>query len=310
MRKISQFPLLKQLWAFWREKKILDKHQQVAGYWDVVIDDYKHGKIAKYNIIAKQEFRNSKIIWQYWGQGTNSPELPEVVKICFDSVDQYKGDYIVIRLNDENFSEYIDLPEFVLEKKDGPVFNRTFFSDVLRLALLKTYGGVWLDATVMLTGSLPEQFSSLDYFVYQRDSNEQHKDYWENVYAYYWGWNKGFKVCMLNSIFFAKKGSVMVSALLDLMLYYWKTQNDILDYFFFQILYKQLMAREYNNEVCPVVSDTIPHIIQTKLSGGCKYITYEEALKQSNIHKLTYKDINIEEFMTFVQDKTNINLVK
>ncbi|NHQ68859.1 capsular polysaccharide synthesis protein, partial [Elizabethkingia miricola] len=138
---------------------------------------------------------------------------------------------------------------------------------VLRLALLKTYGGVWLDATVMLTGSLPGQFSSLDYFVYQRDSNEQHKDYWENVYAYYWGWNKGFKVCMLNSIFFAKKGSVMVSALLDLMLYYWKTQNDILDYFFFQILYKQLTAREYINEVCPVVSDTIPHIIQTKYSG-------------------------------------------
>ena len=51
----------------------------------------------------------------------------------------------------------------------------------------------------------------------------------------------------------------MVSALLDLMLYYWKTQNDIiLTIIFFQILYKQLTAREYINEVCPVVSDTIP----------------------------------------------------
>lgn len=298
MKKISQIPIIKQFWAFWRERKILHNHQIVADFWDSVIRDYTQNKIEKYSFKTKREFSDSKIIWQYWGQGFDN--LPEIVKICLDSVDQYKGDYKVIRLSDDNLSDYIYFPDFVLEKKDGSVFNKTFFSDLLRLTLLKTYGGVWLDATVLLTGNLPPDFSEYDYFVYQRDPKELYKSHWKNTYAYYWGWKPRFRVRMLTSIFFAQKDSVMVSTLLDLMLYYWKTQNEIKDYFFFQILYNQLIEGIFANKQCPVVNDTIPHIIQTKLSGGCNYITYEEALKQSNIHKLTYKNVDVLQFKSVI----------
>ena len=127
MKKISQLPIIKQFWAFWRERKILQQHQIVADFWDSVIRDYKQNKIEKYSFKAKREFSDTKIIWQYWGQGFDSDNLPEIVKICLDSIDQYKGDYKVIRLSDENLSDYIDFPDFVLEKKEGPVFNKTFF---------------------------------------------------------------------------------------------------------------------------------------------------------------------------------------
>ncbi|HFK5546687.1 TPA: capsular polysaccharide synthesis protein [Elizabethkingia anophelis] len=306
MKKIFQIPLIKKLWAFWREKKILKKHQQVAGFWDPIIKEYEKGKIEKYNLKAKKEFSDNKIIWQYWGQGYDADKIPEVVKICFESVDKYKGDYTVVRLSDDNLNDYIDLPEFVLNKKESAVFNKTFFSDLLRLALLKTYGGVWLDATVLLTGNLPQYFTEQNYFVYQRDPNEPYKSYWESSYAYYWGWNPNFKVRMLNSIFFAKKESIMISTLFDLMLYYWKNQKEIIDYFFFQILYDQLINGMLINEKCPVISDTIPHIIQTKLNGEYNYATYEDAIKKSNIHKLTYKNIDVDSFRMIMKEKIHV----
>ena len=202
-------------------------------------------------------------------------------------MDKYKGDYQVIRLSDANLSDYIDLPAFVGQKRGDPEFNRTFFSDLLRLALLNVYGGVWLDATILLTGPLPESLRKLDYFMYQRSDDETNKSYWENTYAYYWGWGRGFKVRVLNSIFFAKKNSAPVAVLLDLMLYYWKTRDHILNYFFFQMLYNELITGEMAKDQCPIVSDTIPHLLQTKINGGRDFITKED-LKQITIHKMAY----------------------
>lgn len=104
-----------------------------------------------------------KVIWQYWGQGIDKDELPEIIQICFDSVDRNKNDYQVIRLTDITISEYIDLPDFVWRKREYVQFTRTFFSDLLRVALLSTYGGVWLDATILLTGSIPAVYEKTDF---------------------------------------------------------------------------------------------------------------------------------------------------
>jgi hypothetical protein len=235
----------------------------------------------------KKQFPDDKIIWQYWGQGINEQELPEIVRICFDSVDKHKDDYQVIRLSDETIRDYIDLPAFVLQKKGNFGFNHTFFADLLRLALLNIYGGVWLDATILLTGPIPESLRKPGYFMYQRSDDEEHKSYWENTYAYYWGWYSGFKVRVLNSIIFAKKNDSVISILLDLMLYYWKTQDCILNYFFFQILYNELITGVLKKEQCPIVSDVIPHFLQTKINGGKDFITRDD-LEQITIHKMAY----------------------
>lgn len=230
------------------------------------------------------------MIWQYWGQGIDKDELPEIIQICFDSVDRNKNDYQVIRLTDITISEYIDLPDFVWRKREYVQFTRTFFSDLLRVALLSTYGGVWLDATILLTGSIPAVYEKTDFFMYQRSDEEKNKKYWENVYAYYFGWEPNFKVRMLSSILFAQKESEIISTLTDLLLYFWKTQDSLPDYFCFQILFNELVANYRPAENCPIVNDCIPHIIQTKINGTYDDVSFEEALELSNIHKMTYFD--------------------
>jgi len=285
----------------YKRNEIWKLHREVENYWTDVVADYFDGKYDFYELKPKQDLAERSIIWQYWGQGIENTELPEVVKMCFSSVDKYKGDYEVIRLSDETVSHYIDLPDFIWEKRENPAFNRTFFSDLLRLTLLNTYGGVWLDATILLTDTLPVRFTELDYFIYQRDDATSNKAYWENTDVYYWSWHPNHKVCILNSIIFAKKGNAVISAMQNLILHYWKTQDRIINYFFFQILYNLLIQTQFVNEKCVVVSDTIPHLLQAKIKyPDSSPITDEEILKTSSIHKLAYfRDNRLERLKLF-----------
>lgn len=303
MMKLTTFPFVKKVWAKVRLRKILRKHQEVAAFWRPVVEEYFCGKIDRYRLVPKKEdLIGKKIIWQYWGQGFDSEQLPEVVEICLASVERYKGSYEIARVSDNSLSDYIDLPDFVLEKRDNGVFDRTFFSDLLRLALLKAYGGVWLDATVLLTETLALKYLGYDYFVYQRDSDETHKKYWENSYAYYWGWHPKFKVRMLNSIMFAKKDSLVITSLLDLILHYWKTENRIIDYFFFQILYEVLMTGQLARHRCPIVSDTIPHALQSYLNSEYCLESKEEIFRKAGLHKLSYKTIEAGKLLTVLAE--------
>ena len=277
------------LWYYIRKQIIYYQHQRVARYWDAVIRLYLNGEIEHYTFTPKFVVPDKPIIWQYWGQGCSTDAMPEIVRICFQSVEYYCGDdYTIIRLSDENLLDYIDLPDFVVDKWRKGVFNRTFFSDMLRLCLLRCYGGVWLDVTILLTGKLPSSYLQDDFFMFQRDKSELHKQFWEKSYAYYWGWGKSFKVKLLTSIIFAAKDSRMIAILTDLMLFFWKTQSKIPNYFFFQILFNQLVCGPFRSLNCALESDVYPHIMQTKINNQYPWISFQELLSLVSIHKMTY----------------------
>lgn len=44
-------------------------------------------------------------------------QQPDTVKLYFKSVNKHCTDYKIIRLDDSNIYEYLDLPNFVWEKK-------------------------------------------------------------------------------------------------------------------------------------------------------------------------------------------------
>ena len=175
------------LWLALRQRPIIQGHQRVADYWAPIIAQWEQGELPHYRLQPKQDLPQGKVIWQYWGQGADAPDLPEVVRIGFASVDHFAGDYQVIRLSDATVRDYIDLPEFVWEKmRTNKAFNRTFFSDLLRVALLATYGGVWLDATILLSTPLPEAYTKADFFAFQRDAHEKDQLLWRSTYYEYY----------------------------------------------------------------------------------------------------------------------------
>lgn len=282
------------IWEYFRLRSIIKSHAVVTAYWDEVLEKYANGNIDKYPLFPKKKIENSeKIIWQYWGQGFSKNDVPEVVQMCFNSIDRYKGDYKIIRLCDDNLFEYIEFPNDVWEKYRTGVVGATHFTDLIRIALLTAYGGVWLDATILLTGPLEDKLSSNDWFLYQRDSNQEDKKLWSRTYAYYFGWHKDFKVRMLSSIIYSKCGTMVLSDLFQLMLYYWKTENSIKDYFFFQILFTQYMEK-YPERNCPIVSDCLPNMLQNYITGSYRKYSITEILKMVPIHKLSYKTVSVD----------------
>lgn len=290
MININSLPILKQVWGAIRFRKIVRKHDEVASHWRPIISRYFKGEISHYRFIKKVDFKGKNVIWQYWGQGTGGADVPEVVQLCFASVDQFRGDYVVIRLDDQNISDYLDLPEFVVTKQMNGTFTKTFFSDLLRLMLLDTYGGVWLDATVLLTDYLNADYAAMDYFVYSRDFGVEDKKFWMQSYAFYWNWSKDFRVNMLSSIFYAQENNKVVSTLMNLLLNYWKHEGKLIDYFVFQILYDELIRGALKNSSCVVVDDTYPHLLQTKFNGSLKHMTVEDILSRTGTHKMSYFD--------------------
>ena len=283
------------IWEYFRLRMILKSHKQVADYWDPVIADYDAGKIETYELKPKRHIPNSeKIIWQYWGQGITEDVIPEFIKLCFDSVDRYKGDYEVIRISDETLNEYVDLPQEIIEKYHNGVMSPAHFSDIVRLALLVVYGGVWLDATIFLTAPLVNMLLEQVWFLYQRDNSQSDKRLWRRTYAYYFGWHKGFKVRMLNSIIFAKKNTVVINDWFSMLVYYWRTQNSIKDYFFFQIMFSQYIAYHPNRN-CHIVSDCLPNMLQCYFTGSYTKYSIKEILEKCSTHKLSYKTMTVEQ---------------
>ena len=96
----------------------------------------------------------------------------------------------------------------------------------------------------------------------------------------------------LSSMMFSHKGSSVIDALLDLMLYYWKEEELLLDYFVFQILFYELVQEgPLRAENCPIVSDCLPHVVQKKLSSpGYSRYSFSEILTKLHLHKMSYYD--------------------
>jgi hypothetical protein len=85
-----------------------------------------------------------KNIYILWFQGFKN--APGLVKKCLSSWKKYNPDWNIIKLNNNNLSNYINFDEVYKNTKDKhiPFAAR---SDMIRIYLLKTYGGVWADST-------------------------------------------------------------------------------------------------------------------------------------------------------------------
>ena len=79
-----------------------------------------------------------KKIWIYWDKGWE--KAPIICKECLESWKKHNKNWDINELDDKNISKYITpLNIQNIQKK----------SDNYRLQLLKKYGGIWVDATVM-----------------------------------------------------------------------------------------------------------------------------------------------------------------
>jgi hypothetical protein len=217
------------------------------------------------------EHHRSRMIWFCWLQGLE--KAPEIVKVCYASLQKHFGDREIIVINDGNWMEYVELPERIIqrwEKKQIPPAN---FSDLLRLELLIRYGGTWIDATVLCTGKEnTEEYLDADLFMFQY--TRPGSDEWGGIGNWF------ITSCTNNEV---------LMVLRDMLYAYWKDYDCTLDYYIFHLFFSML------REVFPEEIAAMPygyaarHIALAK-HWGKKFdqVKWDRLVGKVSFHKLTY----------------------
>lgn len=117
-------------------------------------------------VFHPHEIEKSEVsVWVCWLQGIES--APDIVKCCINSIKR-NVEGIVHVITYENYSSYVDIEKNIIDKHEEGLISKTHFSDILRLALLYKYGGIWIDATVlMMSSELPDYVYKLPLFMYR-----------------------------------------------------------------------------------------------------------------------------------------------
>lgn len=160
---------------------------------------------------------SQKIIWTMWLQGAD--KMPEIVTICNESVEKNRGEYQHIILTYNNLSDYIKIPDFIFDKWKKGIISNANFSDYIRISVLDEYGGIWLDATVLL--NKPLLYKSIeDYPQYHaKGINSFSNDF---LYFEIHNW-QGYFLCRFGK-------SKMYLFLRKAFEMYWKDYNKEIDY--------------------------------------------------------------------------------
>jgi tetratricopeptide (TPR) repeat protein len=88
-------------------------------------------------------------IFIYWAQGFEA--APPVVRACLAALRANNPASRVHELSLANIAAYVDVPEDLAAALEG---DHHHFSDLLRMLLLEKFGGVWVDATCLVTEPL------------------------------------------------------------------------------------------------------------------------------------------------------------
>ena len=234
------------------------------------------------------EFKNinvpEKPIWIMWFQGLS--EAPEVVKMCMNSIQKNSNGHKVIIVTEQNLSDYIKLPSYVMEKFKKGQITKTHLSDIVRLNLLYLYGGLWIDATVLVTEKIPEElfnkeFYSINFGKYTKDPSHGR---WTTF------------------LMFGEKGKFVFFKSVECHCKFWKKYNQIIDYIMFDYIIDYLVQfdEEIRNIVLSVPMNNRGVFELRKIMNSPWNEKIE--IKDTIFHKLTWK----EQFEKEVNNKKTV----
>lgn len=207
---------------FFYEKSLL--MQYLYKKRDFYIENYliKKGYISTkitLDMITKKTKKNldPNCIWIYWAQGWDNP--PFHVEFCKNSVLKNANGRNVILISDENYRDYVEIPDYIEYKKKEGKITITHFSDILRFSLLADYGGLWLDASMFVMRPLEDHIYKKNFYTIKLK-----RDFTNNKIISKCRWtvscigaaNKNYELFILGRNFFFN---------------YWKKETMLINYF-------------------------------------------------------------------------------
>ncbi len=226
------------------------------------------------DIPVKDDCKKKLPVWVCWLQGIDN--APFIVKKCYASIQKFCADRPIHLITSDNMDDYVTLPDYVMKKYRAGIIPPAQFSDILRLALLVKYGGIWVDSTVLITDSLPKYITDEPIFFFSSTVLQG------DVPLPHAGSNWLLSGCKENPVW---------QRLLELLCTYWKQSNSLIDYFVFHLFLYLLVT--YNPQAKKHFIE-MPHFcnsnpLYTQLGKPYSEKLWNNILWSSPVHKLTYK---------------------
>ena len=248
--------------------------------------------IDKSITIDKNKEEKSNKIWICWFQGIEN--APELVKACYNSVVKNYNDKEIIVLTEENYKQYVDIPEYILKKWEKGYITFAHFSDILRIELLSKYGGLWLDSTIFTTKKSDLVFNdNIELFVFKHVDLDR-----KNLLA----------VIASNWLIYANRDNNIINLTKKLLYKYWKDYNHAINYNIFHIFFK-FATEVYKDEwdKVPTFNNISPHILQFELNDNFEEVRFNQIRGMSDFHKLNWriKSENKNSYYNYIVDNYN-----
>lgn len=173
----------------------------------------QYGDLVEKYSSKKKMLDRQPIIWIMWWQGYSN--MPPIVKACFESVKKHISENVkVILLTKDNYADYVDIPDYIIDKVEKKIISLTHLSDIIRMACIADNGGIWLDATIYVTKNIPDELLTNDFFSLSTKED-----------CHY--------VSMCKWCGFAIGGrSIVFDFMKDLFYTHWHKYNSFIDYYF------------------------------------------------------------------------------
>ena len=216
-------------------------------------------------------------IWVCWLQGEEN--MPEVVRICYKSLLKHSSGKTVNLVTSENLDEYILVPAFIKEYLEEGKISKTHFADYIRIMLLAKYGGLWIDASILVTGDITDETERPFYTIKQRLKDSIH-------YVSDFRWTVSLIGCSESC------GKYMFSCLNALFDCYLRKRTFFIDFFLFDYfiatMYEELPAIkeliDSNEENC----DSF-YLLSENLNEKYDEAVMRYIVEQGKFHKTSWK---------------------
>lgn len=243
-------------------------YEYLSKYMYAARPDYKP---FKNTVHQKKIDRNT--VWVCWLQGIDS--APKLVKRCVETIQENAGQRKIIFLSEHNYKQYIRLPREIEEKKKSGVISNTFFSDILRLALLAEYGGTWIDATIFCTNEIPPYMLDSAFFCFRSSIHStsliKGSSWWISADP------QNDLICKIRNILYE----------------YWKHEDRAINYYIFHIIVSKLVEEDMRCRSIwysmPYMDNSNSHILMGKMAHLYDENIFRIICRNSPIHKLSYK---------------------
>ncbi len=224
------------------------------------------------------EYTEDAPIWVCWWSGEET--APDIVKQCLRSIKGKAGNHPVCVIDKDTVSQYLTIPDYMLDKVEKGQMGFAHLSDYIRVSLLAQYGGLWLDATIFCADNVPDICFELPFFTCK--SEPQDCEYLS-------------KMRWVTFVFGGWKGNVVYVYLKAAFEEYWSHEPAAIDYLFFDFLidigYRRIPHMRKVMDAVPI-NNIHRDDLQAAMNEALPAEAFDNVIKRDTVlYKLSWREI-------------------